>query len=137
MLHDEVHSDVNVFQQFLKVIPENLAQKLSEAWYATDQTNADRLVEVFWSCLHAEFAKVQKMEKDATEARKVITSLLTFAHLKQFPDANYSNCEHETFQAIIDMEDFEREKEIERRVNVNCNGSDTIPQGYIFQYQRG
>lgn len=118
-LHTDVHSGVNVFEQFLKVIPEHLVEKLSETWYGTEQTNADRLVEIIWNCLSSEYANIQKAEKDANEARKAITSLLSFACLRQFPDANGSNCEHETFQAMIDkkMEDFEREKEIERRVN--------------------
>ena len=118
-LHAFVYNNQNVFEEFLKVIPANLAQKLSDAWYGSDQTNADRLVEIIWNCLCTDYASIQKVEKDANEARKVITSLLTLAYLKQFPDTNGSNCEHETFQAMIDkkMEDFEREVEIQRRVN--------------------
>ena len=118
-LHAFVYNNQNVFEEFLKVIPANLAQKLSDAWYGSDQTNADRLVEIIWNCLCTEYAIIQKVEKDANEARKVITSLLTLAYLKQFPDTNGFNCEHETFQAMIDkkMEDFERELEIQRRVN--------------------
>ena len=118
-LHAFVYNNQNVFEEFLKVIPANLAQKLSDAWYGSDQTNVDRLVEIIWNCLCTDYASIQKVEKDANEARKVITSLLTLAYLKQFPDTNGSNCEHETFQAMIDkkMEDFEREVEIQRRVN--------------------
>ena len=117
-LHAKVVNGENVFEEFLRVIPESLAQKLSEKWYSTDQTGVDRLVDLFWHCLHKDFAKIHKAEEDASQAKRVITSLLTFAYYKQFPDKQGVNCDHGIFQDMIDkrMAEFEREREIERRV---------------------
>ena len=70
-----------------------------------------------WMFLDESFYMINKAEEDAKKARKVITAVLSREYLKAFP-RNFTRCDHDAFQKLIDdrYAEVSKEIEIQRRV---------------------
>ena len=117
-LHQKVCNDANIFEDCINQLPSDLLEKLSEAWFNSQQSNVERVIDDIWHVLCPEYQKIFKMEEHCKQARRMIAPLLSFMYLKKFPNSSRQNCEHETFENLIvnRQDDVQREHEINRRV---------------------
>ena len=106
-----------VFEKMIARLPPYLLEQLSDKWYGSDNTKVERLVDELWVFLDESFYMINKAEEDAKKARKVITAVLSREYLKAFPK-NFTQCDHDAFQKLIDdrYAEVSKEMEIQRRV---------------------
>lgn len=57
---------------------------------------------MIWKTLHPSFNQIHRAEEDAPKAKKVIAALLQLAYLREFPNANGSNCDHLFFEKLME-----------------------------------
>eukprot|EP00434_Breviolum_minutum_P046049 symbB.v1.2.041448.t1/scaffold8194.1/size7355/1 len=117
-LHQKVCNDANIFEDCINQLPPDLLDKLSEAWFNSQQSNVERVIDDIWHVLTPEYQQIFKMEEHCKQARRMIAPLLSFMYLKKFPNSSRQNCEHETFENLIvnRQDNVQREHEINRRV---------------------
>lgn len=117
-LHQKVCNDANIFEDCINQLPPELLDKLSEAWFNSQQSNVERVIDDIWHVLSPEYQQIFKMEEHCKQARRMIAPLLSFMYLKKYPNSSRQNCEHDTFENLIvnRQDDVQREHEINRRV---------------------
>jgi len=114
-----VQNDNNIFEKLINEMNREQLDAVEKIWNECSFTNSNRVINDIWKVMCPEFHDVFQAEEDVRTAKKMITTLLEMAYLREFPNGNGTTCDHSLFENLIAerRNAIYTEEEITRRVN--------------------